>query len=54
MDNKEMREYWEELNKMYGMDLEFPNDIDFNDNSKEVRAKVVCGESIDSAMQSAF
>ena len=49
-----IREYWEELNKMYGMDLEFPNDVDFNNNSEEVKARVACGESIDSAMQSAF
>lgn len=48
-----IREYWEELNKMYGTNLELPN-IDLTDHSKEIEVKIICGESIDSAIQSTF
>ena len=48
-----IKEYWEELNKMYGTDLELPK-MDLTDHSKEIEARVMYGESIDSAIQSTF
>ncbi len=46
-----IKEYWEELNKMYGTDLEFPK-MDLADHSEEINARISYGESIDSAIQS--
>lgn len=49
-----IEEYWNELNKIYGTNFEFPKE-DLSDNrSEEIEARIICGESIDAAIQSTF
>ena len=47
------QEYLNELNEMYGTDIQLPEGFD-EDCSEEVMARMLCGESFDSAMQSTF
>lgn len=54
MSKEDIMKYWNELNKMYGTDIEFPEDLDLSDHSAEIKARVACGETIDSAIQSTF
>lgn len=54
MSEARIKAYWNELNEMYGTDIEFPKDMDLSDHSAEVKARIACGETIDSAIQSTF
>lgn len=43
------KEYWNELNKMYGLDLEMPNEIKLDMSA--VQYDMAMGNSFDAAMQ---
>ena len=45
------KEYWEELNKMYGTDLEMPENIDGIVDMSDIEFDVAMGMSWDAAMQ---
>ena len=49
---KEMRQYWEELNKEYGLDLKL--DIDLEPHTEEIQANLIFGMSFDGAVQHTF
>lgn len=44
-----IKEYWDELNKMYGLDLEMPEIGDFD--AEQFVADLINGSSIDAAFQ---
>lgn len=49
-----VKEYWDELNKMYGLDLEMPKGLEEdakNFNMKDVEYEIAMGKSFDGAMQ---
>ena len=52
MTKADAKKYWDELNALHGTDYEFPEDMDLSDHSDEINARIACGESIDSAIQS--
>ena len=45
----DIKAYWNELNKMYGLDLEMPEEIKFD--AAEFHNDLAMGASFDSAMQ---
>lgn len=49
---KAEKAYWEELNKMYGLNLECPEDIDMDSNA--VAFDMAMGNSFDNASQRNF
>lgn len=52
MTRADAMKYWDELNELNGTDYDFPEDMDLSDHSAEINARIACGESIDSAIQS--
>ena len=54
MTRKTVEEYWNELNKMYGLDLELPKDFDLNPKTDEIAYEMAMGKSFDNAMQNTF
>ena len=51
---EELKKYWDELNKEYGLDFEFPKDFDTSDKTEEIEAALICGATFDSAIQGTF
>jgi len=49
-----LNDYLAELNKEYGEAIELPKDFENEDFSEEIIARIMFGESIDSAIQSTF
>lgn len=49
-----LNDYLAELNKEYGEAIELPSDFDFESCDEEIIARIMFGESIDSAIQSTF
>ena len=45
-----VKEYWDELNEMYGLDLEMPEEL--AKSTKDVQFDMAMGKSFDAAMQS--
>lgn len=43
------KKYWDELNEMYGLDIEMPKDLKLDMSA--VQFDIAMGHSIDSAMQ---
>lgn len=47
------KEYWAELNKMYGLDMEMPEELEADNFSmSDVEYEMAMGKSFDGAMQS--
>ena len=53
--NEEISKFWDELNKMYGLDLEMPKELEKdaeNFKMNDVQYEMAMGKSFDAAMQS--
>ena len=54
MTRKEIEQAFKELNEMYGTDVQFNVDDFLDSNESEIIARMIFGESFDSATQHGF
>ena len=54
MTRKEIEQIFKELNEMYGTDVHFEDIDDFDSDESEIAARMIFGESFDSASQHGF